>query len=385
MDIHALFYQDPYIKEFDATVLSCIQGKRGYEILLSCTAFYPEGGGQPADHGTLSGVAVTDVKEREGRIVHITSEPIPEGSAVRGVIDWARRFDFMQNHSGEHIFSGLVHKKFGYDNVGFHMNEETVLIDFNGLMTWDEALAVEAKANELIYENKECRIFYPSEDERKDLDFRSKKELHGTVRIVEFPGGDLCACCGTHVKRSGEIGMIKVISLSNHRGGVRLELRCGRRALLDYRMLTENNSAVARLLSAKPYETKEAVKRILADEAALKERITRIHQRYFSLRAESMKNRKGLVMFREDDMNPYEIRKFCEYLIKTAGYSLAAVLSVKDEASWNYAIGSRGEDIRPKLKEWNALLSGRGGGKPELVQGSFSASFEAIEKALTGA
>ncbi|MDY6085035.1 MAG: alanine--tRNA ligase-related protein [Dialister sp.] len=385
MDIQALFYQDPYIKEFDAVVLSCAKGKGGYEIILSRTAFYPEGGGQPADHGTLNNVAVIDVKEREGRIIHRTNEPIPEGTAVRGMIDWARRFDFMQNHSGEHIFSGLVHKLFGYDNVGFHMNEETVLIDFNGPMTWDGALDIEKQANDLIYENKECRIFYPSEEELASMDFRSKKELHGTVRIVEFPEGDLCACCGTHVKRSGEIGMIKVISLVNHRGGVRLELRCGRRALLDYGTLTENNRDLARLLSARPYETKVAVERILSDEAALKERIARINQKYFFLRAASMEKREGLVIFREDEMNPYEIRKFCEYLIDTAGYPLVAVLSVKDEVSWNYVIGSSGEDIRPKLKEWNALLSGRGGGKPELVQGSFSASFEAIEKALTHA
>ena len=194
-EMNELFYKDSYMKEFDAIVLSCEKGKKGYEIILDDTAFYPEGGGQPGDHGSLGNVKVLDVHRKEGRIIHYTDGPLEVGQKVHGIIDWERRFDLMQNHSGEHIYSGLVHKNFGYDNVGFHM-DDVVTVDFNGVMTWEEALDMERKANQLISENRETKILLPSPEELKEIPYRSKIELNDTVRIVEFPEGDICACCG---------------------------------------------------------------------------------------------------------------------------------------------------------------------------------------------
>ena len=199
MEMNELFYKDAYLKEFDAVVTSCHEGKNGFEVVLDDTAFYPEGGGQPWDTGTLNDAKVTSVRKKDGVIIHYTDKPLAEGTKVHGVIDWIRRFDHMQNHSGEHIFSGLVHKKFGYDNVGFHLHD-IVTVDFNGMMTWQDALDIEREANEIIWKDEETKISFPSKEELSSMDYRSKIELDGTVRIVEFPEGDTCACCGKPAK-----------------------------------------------------------------------------------------------------------------------------------------------------------------------------------------
>ena len=211
--MNKLYYDSAYIKEFEAQVLSCQEGKKGWEITLSATAFYPEGGGQPADTGLLGNVRVTDVHEKDGQVVHYTDGPLPVGEMVRGVIDWDRRFQHMQEHSGEHLVSGLIHQRFGYDNVGFHMGTDEVTIDFNGVLEWGDLMAIEEKANGMIWENLEISAVYPEKDELDAMEYRSKKELTGAVRIVSIPGGDVCACCGTHVERTGEIGLVKFLSM----------------------------------------------------------------------------------------------------------------------------------------------------------------------------
>ena len=198
--MNKLYYDSAYIKEFEAQVLSCQEGKKGWEITLSATAFYPEGGGQPADTGLLGNVRVTDVHEKDGQVVHYTDGPLPVGEMVRGVIDWDRRFQHMQEHSGEHLVSGLIHQRFGYDNVGFHMGTDEVTIDFNGVLEWGDLMAIEEKANGMIWENLEISAVYPEKDELDAMEYRSKKELTGAVRIVSIPGGDVCACCGKPAK-----------------------------------------------------------------------------------------------------------------------------------------------------------------------------------------
>ena len=228
--MNKLYYDSAYIKEFEAQVLSCQEGKKGWEITLSATAFYPEGGGQPADTGLLGNVRVTDVHEKDGQVVHYTDGPLPVGEMVRGVIDWDRRFQHMQEHSGEHLVSGLIHQRFGYDNVGFHMGTDEVTIDFNGVLEWGDLMAIEEKANGMIWENLEISAVYPEKDELDAMEYRSKKELTGAVRIVSIPGGDVCACCGTHVERTGEIGLVKFLSMIHYKGGVRISLLCGKRA-----------------------------------------------------------------------------------------------------------------------------------------------------------
>lgn len=381
-EMNELFYRDEYAREFDAEVISCQKGKKGYEVVLSDTAFYPEGGGQPADQGTLGQVNVLDVKRRNGKILHITDAPLEPGMTVHGVLDWERRFDHMQQHSGEHILSGLVHAQFGYDNVGFHMNDEVVTVDFNGPITWEEAMELEDKVNAYIWTDAESRELYPSEEELKAMDYRSKIELKGKVRLVEYPGADLCACCGTHVAHTGEIGLMKILSVSRHKDGVRMEMLFGGRAMKDYDRKHLLNTEFSCRLSAKPYETGEALQRVLDEMNAMKFRMQAMNERYYAMRATSIPVGEPVIFFNEPGMSMVEIRKFCDYLISKGKVKTAMIISPKDKESVNYVMGSADLNMRDVGKLLNEELHGRGGGRPEMVQGSFQAEAEAVEQAF---
>ena len=381
-EMNELFYRDEYAREFDAEVISCQKGKKGYEVALSDTAFYPEGGGQPADRGTLGQVNVLDVKRRNGEILHITDAPLEPGMTVHGVLDWERRFDHMQQHSGEHILSGVVHAQFGYDNVGFHMNDEVVTVDFNGPITWEEAMELEDKVNAYIWTDAESRELYPSEEELKAMDYRSKIELKGKVRLVEYPGADLCACCGTHVAHTGEIGLMKILSVSRHKDGVRMEMLFGGRAMKDYDRKHLLNTEFSCRLSAKPYETGEALQRVLDEMNAMKFRMQAMNERYYAMRATSIPVGEPVIFFNEPGMSMVEIRKFCDYLISTGKVKTAMIISPKDKESVNYVMGSAYLNMRDVGKLLNEELHGRGGGRPEMVQGSFQAEAEAVEQAF---
>lgn len=381
-EMNELFYRDEYAREFDAEVISCQKGKKGYEVVLSDTAFYPEGGGQPADRGTLGQVNVLDVKRRNGKILHITDAPLEPGMTVHGVLDWERRFDHMQQHSGEHILSGLVHAQFGYDNVGFHMNDEVVTVDFNGPITWEEAMELEDKVNAYIWTDAESRELYPSEEELKDMDYRSKIELKGKVRLVEYPGADLCACCGTHVAHTGEIGLMKILSVSRHKDGVRMEMLFGGRAMKDYDRKHLLNTEFSCRLSAKPYETGEALQRVLDEMNVMKFRMQAMNERYYAMRATSIPVGEPVIFFNEPGMSMVEIRKFCDYLISKGKVKTAMIISPKDKESVNYVMGSADLNMRDVGKLLNEELHGRGGGRPEMVQGSFQAEAEAVEQAF---
>ncbi len=381
-EMNELFYRDEYAREFDAEVISCQKGKKGYEVALSDTAFYPEGGGQPADRGTLGQVNVLDVKRRNGEILHITDAPLEPGMTVHGVLDWERRFDHMQQHSGEHILSGVVHAQFGYDNVGFHMNDEVVTVDFNGPITWQEAMELEDKVNAYIWTDAESRELYPSEEELKAMDYRSKIELKGKVRLVEYPGADLCACCGTHVAHTGEIGLMKILSVSRHKDGVRMEMLFGGRAMKDYDRKHLLNTEFSCRLSAKPYETGEALQRVLDEMNAMKFRMQAMNERYYAMRATSIPVGEPVIFFNEPGMSMVEIRKFCDYLISTGKVKTAMIISPKDKESVNYVMGSADLNMRDVGKLLNEELHGRGGGRPEMVQGSFQAEAEAVEQAF---
>ena len=381
-EMNELFYRDEYAREFDAEVISCQKGKKGYEVVLSDTAFYPEGGGQPADRGTLEQVNVLDVKRRNGEILHITDAPLEPGMTVHGVLDWERRFDHMQQHSGEHILSGLVHAQFGYDNVGFHMNDEVVTVDFNGPITWEEAMELEDKVNAYIWTDAESRELYPSEEELKAMDYRSKIELKGKVRLVEYPGADLCACCGTHVAHTGEIGLMKILSVSCHKDGVRMEMLFGGRAMKDYDRKHLLNTEFSCRLSAKPYETGEALQRVLDEMNAMKFRMQAMNERYYAMRATSIPVGEPVIFFNEPGMSMVEIRKFCDYLISKGKVKTAMIISPKDKESVNYVMGSADLNMRDVGKLLNEELHGRGGGRPEMVQGSFQAEADAVEQAF---
>ncbi|MCD7765185.1 MAG: alanyl-tRNA editing protein, partial [Lachnospiraceae bacterium] len=422
MKTERLFYKDAYVQEFTATVLDCCEGKKGFEVILSATAFYPEGGGQPYDTGILrvteSGdaetaqgateridlnsaetVRVLEVHEKNGELIHYTDAALPAGAQVFGKIDWERRFDLMQQHSGEHIVSGLVHAAYGYDNVGFHMGSDVITIDFNGSLDEAALQEIEAKANEVICQNQETNIFYPSAEELKTLPYRSKKELTGEVRIVEFPKkndyplrengifgeklseeskpaenksfgkesqpenaaaslpyADLCACCGLHVARAGEIGMIKLLSVVKFRDGVRIEMISGRRVLSYLNMVNAQNHQISVLLSAKPDRTAEAVKRSLDENFRLKGRVLALEEKMFAQEAERLAGAGDVLLF-EKDMEADSVRKLAVAVMETCG-GRCAVFSDNGDGTYKYALGEKDGDLRALVKEMNQALEG---------------------------
>jgi len=366
-----LYYNDPFLKEFTATVLSCEQDKGGWKVTLDRTAFYPEGGGQPTDFGTLGGAAVTDVREKEGIILHTCDKALAVGDTVTGVIDWARRFDHMQQHSGEHIVSGIICARYGCDNVGFHLGKDIVTIDFNHDISPDDLPAIEAQANAFIWSDTPIDIRFLEGEALKQAEYRSKKFIPGQVRLVAFPGADCCACCGTHVLRSGQVGLIKLLSCQKFREGVRMELLCGKRAF-DYLSGTwEQNLAVSRALSAKPLQTAAAVERLQGELESVKLRAATLETADFARKAAEHAGKGDIVLF-EGPMSADSVRRLCDAVLETCGGRCAVFAG--EDGNFKYAVGIREGDVRPLVKELNAALNGRGGGKPNFAQGSVAAS-----------
>ena len=372
-----LYEDNPYLTRFSARVLSCVQGKKGWDVILDQTAFYPEGGGQPYDLGVLGDAQVLEVHEREGHVVHTCSAPLPVGEQVEGEIDWPRRFDLMQHHSGEHIVSGLAHAKYGCDNVGFHMGADVITIDFNVELTWEQVEALEAAANRYIWEDHPVQVTYPSPVELEHLDYRSKKALTGRVRIVSFPGADVCACCGTHVSSSGQVGLVKLLSCQKFRSGVRIELVCGQRAFSYLSKVWEQNRQVSNLLSAKPLETGAGVQRLLDENQALKTRVHSLEEEQFTALAQRYQGAGDVVLF-VPDLGPDSLRRLTGAVQAACG-GRCACFSGSDGTGYRYAVGLPDGDLRPFGKALNQTLQGRGGGKPEFIQGSVQASRSAIQ------
>jgi alanyl-tRNA synthetase len=373
-----LYYEDVYQKEFDAQVLICEKVQKGYRILLDQSAFYPEGGGQPCDLGELDEITVLDVQEQEGELWHYTGEPLQVGRRVHGRINWERRFDLMQQHSGEHIVSGLIHAAYGYNNVGFHMGSDTITVDVSGPLSPEQLSEIEQLANTKLWENGPVEITYPSEEELKAIPYRSKKELTGQVRIVTFPGIDICACCGTHVTRTGEIGMIKLLSVEKFHDGVRIEMICGGRALRYLNQVDAQNRGVSVLLSARPDRTAEAASRLLEENVRLKGSLLHMEETLRHAEAEAHKDEGNVLLFK-GEMEADSLRKLTDAVQQTCG-GRCAVFSENPDGSYKYAIGEPGGDLRALTKELNAALNGRGGGKPFFVQGSVRADEAAIRK-----
>ena len=377
METEKLYYADPFLKTFTATVLDCQPGKNGFVVTLDRTAFYPEGGGQPADQGTLDGAAVTDVHEKNGVVLHNVDSAVEIGKTVTGVIDWSRRFDHMQQHSGEHICSGLICGRCHCDNVGFHMGTDMVTIDFNADIPWEELLEIEAQANQYIYEDHPIDIQFHRGAELDAIDYRSKKPLEGDVRIVAFPGADCCACCGTHVRRSGQVGLVKFLSVQKFREGVRIELLCGKRAL-DYLSRTwEQAKTIGQRLSVKPVDAAAAVERLEHELSAAKLRCAQLEESVFAAIAQEQAG-KGDVLLFQPPMKPDSVRKLADAAAKTCG-GLAAVFA-GEGIHYAYALGrADGQDISAQVKAMNAALHGRGGGRNGFAQGSVEAERSAIE------
>ena len=377
MATQRLYYEDAYLRRFTATVISCEPAKKNYAVVLDRTAFFPEGGGQAPDLGTLDGVQVIDVQEKGDEVVHTCAKPLEPGAAVTGEIDWPRRFALMQQHSGEHLVSGLVHERYGWNNVGFHMGADCMTIDFSGPIPPEDIPEIERAANEAVWADLPSEILLPTPEELEGLHYRSKKALTGQVRLVRFPNTDLCACCGTHVARTGEIGLIKILSCVKFHEGVRIELMCGSQALNYLSAIHAQNHEVSTLLSAKPLQTAAAVRRVLDERADALYRLTFEENRRFAETAESLAGAGDCLLF-EDGLTPDGVRKLAVAVMEKCG-GRCAVFSGSDEADYKYAMGQENGDLRTLTKQMNAALNGRGGGKPFFVQGSVNAERAEIE------
>lgn len=392
-----LYYLDSHMSRFEGKVIDCIKKDNYYLIILDQTAFFPEGGGQSADKGELIvnsssvPIEIIDVQDENDIVYHTVKEPIEIGTLVSGIIDFDTRFRAMQHHSGEHIVSGLVHNTFGYDNVGFHMGNDAVTMDFNGILTDEDLKKIEYHANEAIYKNVPIIETYPTSRELEQLIYRSKKELTGQVRIVSIPDSidkdgnisdtyyDVCACCAPHVYRSGEIGVIKLISSMKYKGGTRVGMLCGFKALEDYNKKENNVLTISSLLSAKPYEVADAVKRVNEEILTLKSTITNLQGQLMEYKAKEIPNESKNICLFDDEIDPGDLRKYCNAIMERCT-GIVAIFIGSNENGFKYIIGSKTEDVRTIGKEINESFNGRGGGSNDMVQGSIIGSKEKIKE-----
>ncbi len=366
-----LYYENPEMQEFTATVLSCIQENNRYAVVLDATAFYPEGGGQACDIGTLGTANVLDVQEQGTQVVHFCDAPLEPGTPVCGKIDWQRRFDLMQQHTGEHIVSGLLHRHFGLQNTGFHVGKELLEVDFDGTVTPQELAAIELEANEAVWRNIPLRCWIPTPQELPEVTYRTKRPLPWPVRIVQIGDVDTCACCGIHTVTTGQVGLIKIISCTKFHGGVRLEMACGARAYRYITAICAQNKQVSQAFSAQPLQTGEAAQHVSALLAEEKFQTGRLWERIFGEIAKNYVNQENILHF-ESELQPAQVRSLAEHIAKVCdGY--AAVFSGS-----TFCLATREGDLRPLGQELCKALNGRGGGKGLFFQGSVPASAEEI-------
>ncbi len=371
-----LYNRDAYLASFSARVLSVREHARGFLVELDQTAFFPEGGGQGADAGTLGDFSVLDVQEKDGRIFHLLSGAPSVGQMLFGKVDFDLRFERMQCHTGEHIVSGILHRLVGAENVGFHLGD-VVTLDIDKVV--DRALLdyTEDLANEAVFKNIPVTVSYPAPEALSSMIYRAKLELRENVRIVTIEGVDACACCAPHTKSTGEVGMIKILEFEKHRGGTRIWMQAGVRALRDYREKYRNIAAIGAALSTKQHETAEAVKRLLETNAQLEYECKQIRLRAAAARADGVEYKEGsLVLFLDADASYDELRALCLAAKDKCGGVCAAL--AESGGSFRYVMSASGFPIESRLKEIHGALSGRGGGRGGIVQGTLGADKESI-------
>ena len=379
----AIFDRDPRELTFTARVLSCEErkgeaGERCWAVVLDRTAFFPEQGGQKADRGTLGGAKLLDAEINEGVIVHILDAPLEAGSEVEGEVDWPRRFDFMQQHTGEHILSGLANRLYGAENVGFHLSEREVQLDFSVQLSEAELEALEHAANQAIFRDIPVKAYYPNAEELAALNYRQKKELTGAIRIVELEDVDCCACCAPHVARSSEVGILKILSAMNYKGGTRLYIACGMRAVQDYAARIREAQQLSKLLSAPQGELSAAVVRVQEKAMAAEQRAAETALALILLRAEAEIREKAQTQGREQA----EADGICLILpplpesalqravkpLKELFSGVVALFSGDDESGYAFLMFGDSVDWKPFLAELRTR-GGKGGGGKDRVQG----------------
>ena len=373
-----LYYEDSHIKQFTATVLSCEQGKDCWEVLLDQTAFFPGGGGQLPDTGSMGMSRVTGAKEVGEDVVHYVTAPLTVGSVVECRLNWNQRLRRMQNHSGEHVLSGIINSKFGYENVGFHMGDDFITVDYSGELTAGQIYDIERECNLAVAANVPIKTSFPDKAALDALEYRSKKELQGAVRIVEVEGYDRCACCAPHVYSTGQIGIIKLYTWARHRGGTRLTMLCGLDALDDYNARCANISSISGLLSAKPMEVSQATARLWKEHEDVKYKLNGLYRKLTEIKIAALEETQGNLVIFEEDLDMDNLRELINAAKEKCG-GMAAGFIGSDEEGYRYIIGSKTVDLRAKGKEINGAIKGKGGGKSEMIQGTATATAEEIK------
>lgn len=370
-----LYELDSYCRAFTATVQECHPHGDGYALRLSRTAFFPEGGGQAADSGTLNSIPVTDVQMVDGDIWHYTAAPLTVGELVEGVLDWETRFARMQHHTAEHIVCGIAHRWHGLENVGFHLGSEDVTLDLDGELTREQINAIEDEANRVVWANVAVTANLPNEQELAEATYRSKKELDGAVRLVTIDGVDCCACCAPHVGRTGEIGVIKLLDFIRYKGGVRIHLLCGAAALADYRYRYAQSAEISAKLSVKQFDLTAAVDRLMAEKDDYKLALRGANRQLADALVAAVQPTDRPVYFIGSDWDTETLRRIVAGLTARCT-GLCAAYSGTDGA-YTYVLGGT-DNLKEAAAEMNAALSGRGGGDNRQVQGRVQATAQEI-------
>ena len=370
-----LYENDSYIKEFTATVVSSEEKDGAFFVVLDKTAFFPEGGGQDADKGVINGAEVLDVQIKNDVIYHKVNKAFNENEVVECQLDWETRFVRMQNHTGEHIVSGVIHSLFGYNNVGFHMNDSLVTFDVDGPLTEDDIKKIEIRANNAIYKNNSVKAIYPSPDELDNYDYRSKLDITEGVRLIEIEDTDLCACCAPHVAKTGEIGIIKIISFIPYKKGTRIEMLCGALALNDYQNLHSTNKSVMNMLSAKRFEIHESVERIQNELGVARAENKKLMSELATLKMEKHINGNTVCVF-IDGVSYDELRNCSNSLVEE--YEYCYLFSNTDADNYIYVVSSKENNVRDLVQNLNKAFNGKGGGRDTYAQGKIVGNKEDI-------
>ncbi|MBQ6385339.1 MAG: hypothetical protein IJJ38_04105 [Lachnospiraceae bacterium] len=374
-----LYEEDAYAREFEAEVIRA----EGRELVLDRTLFFPEEGGQSPDHGEIGGVRVVDVQIRDGEIIHTMerADAFSAGERVRGRIDWEERFSNMQQHSGEHLFSGAVFRRYGFSNVGFHLSGKEVTLDFDGEIPAEDLPEIVREVNGAIWADIPSQVLVTTPEEREGLAYRSKLDLPGEVRIVVFPGADACACCAPHVRRTGEIGFLMVTGMIRWKSGVRVSILCGDRALRqaaeEHRIVTET----ARYLSTSPSEIYPQTVKAREENRRLRGALSQVSGELLLVKAEALPEGEDAWLFAEG-ADAADLRTAVNGMMERRR-GFCGAFSGSDGEGYSFVIGSAEKDAREVMRILKEKLGARGGGKPGMVQGSVQAAESGIRSALS--
>ena len=388
-----LYDEDAYQKKFSAKVISCEKYPAAteaaetfkYDVVLDQTLFVPEEGGQTPDKGVLGGYPVVDVQIKNDVIIHTISVPIDvaddghmpmsPGDEVSGEIDWPHRFSNMQQHTGEHIFSGLVASEYGYDNVGFHLSDTEVTMDYNGLLTSENIRDIELKVNRAIWENVPVICEFPDEQTLKSLNYRSKKELSGDVRIVTVKGYDVCACCATHVEHTGEIGILKVTGLQNYKGGVRVNILCGKRALEYITSQQQIVDELSRQFTTSFDNIIPSVKKLSSENTDLKGELSATREKLIEYELKEIpSDKENVILVKDESTDGNSMRKIVN-LLSQSHDGFCGVFAGTDEKGYKFVFssGQKKKDLNEVIKVLREDFGAKGGGNAQMIQGSLSA------------